>query len=115
MPCVYMSCSVADGLRRFVICNEGFTIERFIHGMDAAYNDIAQWDFKELPRVFGAREGKTKSYQIKTKAQVNQLLEDKGFNAADILQLVELYIPKKEAPRALKLTAEASAKTNAKE
>jgi pyruvate decarboxylase len=83
--------------------------------MDAAYNDIAQWDFKELPRVFGAKANKTKSYQIKTKAQVNQLLEDKSFNSADVLQLVELYMPKEDAPRALKLTAEASAKTNAKE
>lgn len=99
----------------FVICNEGFTIERFIHGMDAEYNDIAQWDFKDLPRVFGADSRKTKSYQIKTKTQVNQLLEDKSFNAADIFQLVELYMPKEDAPRALKLTAEASAKTNAKQ
>lgn len=83
--------------------------------MDAEYNDIAQWDFKDLPRVFGADSHKAKSYQIKTKAQVNQLLEDKSFNAAGVLQLVELYMPKEDAPRALKLTAEASAKTNAKQ
>ena len=83
--------------------------------MDAAYNDIAQWDFKDLPRVFGAEADKHKSYQIKTKSQLNHLLGDKSFNAADILQFVELYIPKEDAPRALKLTAEASAKTNAKQ
>jgi pyruvate decarboxylase len=83
--------------------------------MDAEYNDIAQWDFKDLPRVFGADPRKVKTYQIKTKTQVNQLLEDKSFSAADIFQLVELYMPKEDAPRALKLTAEASAKTNAKQ
>lgn len=83
--------------------------------MDAEYNDIAQWDFKDLPRVFGARDGKTKSYQIKTKAQVHKLFADEKFNAAEVLQLVELYTPKEDAPRALKLTAEASAKTNAEE
>lgn len=99
----------------FVICNEGFTIERYIHGMGAAYNDIAQWDFKDIPRVFGAKAGNSKSYQIKTKTEVNNLLDDKGFSAASVLQFVELYIPKEDAPRALKLTAEASAKTNAKE
>ena len=27
-------------LGSFCICNEGFTIERCIHGMDAEYNDI---------------------------------------------------------------------------
>jgi pyruvate decarboxylase len=83
--------------------------------MDAVYNDIAPWQFKELPRVFGAPEGKVKTYQVKTKAQVHQLFEDKQFSAAEVLQFVELYIPKKDAPRALKLTAEASAKTNAKQ
>lgn len=104
----------SDRFRRFVVCNEGYTIERFIHGMDATYNDVALWDYKDLPRVFGAKEGKSKSYQIKTKAQVNRLLEDKNFSTADALQFVELYIPKKDAPRALKLTAEASAKVNSK-
>jgi pyruvate decarboxylase len=99
---------------RFVICNDGFTIERFIHGMDAVYNDIAQWRFKDLVKVFGAKEGEAKTFQVKTKDQVHQLFEDKQFNAADYLQFVELYIPKEDAPRALKLTAEASARTNAK-
>ncbi|KAG0647175.1 Pyruvate decarboxylase [Hyphodiscus hymeniophilus] len=99
----------------FVICNDGFTIERFIHGMDAAYNDIQPWSFKDLVPVFGAKEGEYKTFQIKTKAQVHDLFEDKKFNAADYLQFVEMYIPKVDAPRALKLTAEASARTNAKE
>jgi pyruvate decarboxylase len=98
-----------------VICNEGYTIERFIHGMDATYNDIQEWDFKGLPKVFGAKEGSSKSFQIKTTDQVDQLFSDESFNAAEVLQFVELYIPKKDAPRALKLTAQASAKTNAKQ
>jgi pyruvate decarboxylase len=98
-----------------VICNDGFTIERFIHGMDAVYNDIAPWSFKELVHVFGGVQKNAKTYQVKTKDQVNELFEDKGFNAAECLQFVELYIPKLDAPRALKLTAEASAKTNAKQ
>jgi len=99
----------------FVICNDGFTIERFIHGMDAAYNDIQPWHFKDLVKVFGAKEGESRTYQIKTKDQLHKLFEDKEFNAANVLQFVELYIPKEDAPRALKLTAEASAKTNAKQ
>jgi pyruvate decarboxylase len=83
--------------------------------MDAAYNDIQEWHNKDLPAVFGAKEGTTKTFQIKTKDQVNKLFQDKEFNAADVLQFVELYIPKKDAPRALMLTTEAAAKTNAKE
>ena len=83
--------------------------------MDAAYNDIQPWHFRDLVPAFGAKDGQYKSFQIKTKAEVHELFEDKTFNAAEYLQFVELYIPKKDAPRALKLTAEASAKTNAKE
>lgn len=82
--------------------------------MDAVYNDIAPWSFKELVHVFGGVQKNAKTFQVKTKDQVNELLDDKDFNAADCLQFVELYIPKLDAPRALKLTAEASAKTNAK-
>lgn len=98
-----------------MICNDGFTIERYIHGMDATYNDIAPWSFKDLVNVFGGAAKNAKTFQIKTKDQVHELFEDNNFNAAEQLQFVELYIPKEDAPRALKLTAEASAKTNAKQ
>ncbi|OIW26788.1 pyruvate decarboxylase [Coniochaeta ligniaria NRRL 30616] len=98
----------------FCICNEGYTIERFIHGMDAEYNDIAEWKWKDLPFVFGATEKEARSFQIKTKDQLESLLKDKDFNSWGGLQFVELYMPKKDAPRALLLTAEASAKNNAK-
>ncbi|KAM0240908.1 hypothetical protein ACHAP5_007707 [Fusarium lateritium] len=97
----------------FVICNDGFTIERFIHGMDAVYNDINNWKFKDLVSVFGG-EKTCKTFQIKTKSELNALMTDKEFNAADCLQFVELYMPREDAPRALIMTAEASARNNAK-
>jgi pyruvate decarboxylase len=104
----------ANHLTSFVICNDGFTIERFIHGMDAGYNDIVNWDFKALVDVFGGTEETAKKYVIKTKNELNKLLTDAEFNAANKLQFVELSMPKEDAPRALVLTAEASAKNNAK-
>ncbi|KAG4443135.1 hypothetical protein IFR05_001367 [Cadophora sp. M221] len=99
----------------FVICNDGYTIERFIHGWDADYNDIQPWAFKDLVKVFGAAEGKSRTYQIKTKDEVEKLFHDDEFNSADVLQFVEIYIPKDDAPRGLKLTAEAAAKNNARQ
>ena len=83
--------------------------------MDAAYNDIGPWQFKDLVKVFGAKEGNYKTFQIKTKDQLNGLFEDESFQKADVLQFVELYVPKEDAPRALKMTAEAAARTNAKQ
>ncbi|KAK7428677.1 hypothetical protein QQZ08_004771 [Neonectria magnoliae] len=97
----------------FVICNEGFTIERFIHGMEAEYNDINEWKYKDIVDVFGGAET-SKKYQVKTKTELNELLADTDFQAAQSLQFVELYMPKEDAPRALVLTAEASARNNAK-
>lgn len=82
--------------------------------MDADYNDIQQWRYKDLVKVFGAAEGTYRTYQVKTKDEVNKLFKDPEFNSADVLQFVELYIPKKDAPRALVLTADASAQLNKK-
>jgi len=82
--------------------------------MDADYNDIQNWHYKDLVKVFGAKEGTYRTYQVKTKEEVNSLFKDPQFNSADVLQFVELYIPKKDAPRALIMTADASARLNKK-
>ncbi|GFF37102.1 pyruvate decarboxylase [Aspergillus udagawae] len=95
----------------FVICNEGYTIERYIHGWEASYNDIQQWDYKSLPVAFGAGDS-YKGYQVKTKDDMIKLFENKEFASAPCLQLVELHMPREDAPSALKLTAEAAASRN---
>ncbi|MCJ1285776.1 Pyruvate decarboxylase 1 [Xylographa opegraphella] len=98
----------------FVICNKGYTIERFIHGMDAEYNDIQEWKYNDLLDVFGADPNKSKTYQVRTKQELHDLFNDKHFSSAPYIQFVELYMEREDAPVALKLTAEASAKNNAK-
>ncbi|CAJ2508582.1 Uu.00g136080.m01.CDS01 [Anthostomella pinea] len=98
----------------FVICNDGYTIERFIHGMEAEYNDIVEWKYKDLPTVFGGTDDTARKYVVKTKDELEALLTDKDFNERKGMRFVELYMPKEDAPRSLQLTAEASAKNNAK-
>lgn len=83
--------------------------------MDASYNDIGQWKFKDLVAVFGADPKRSKTFQVKTKQEADDLFNDEDFCAAPYLQFVELYMPKKDAPRALKMTAEASAANNARQ
>ncbi|KAI1411554.1 pyruvate decarboxylase [Hypoxylon sp. FL1857] len=97
----------------FVICNDGYTIERYIHGMNEAYNDIAEWRYKDLPAVFGGTEDTAKSYVVKTRGELEELLGDKDFSDRKGLRFVELYMPREDAPISLKVTAEASAKRNA--
>lgn len=81
--------------------------------MDASYNDIATWDNQSLVDVFGGR-GQAKTFKVRTKDELNALLLKSDFQAARELQFVEIHMPKKDAPRALVTTAEASARTNAK-
>ncbi|KAF1351850.1 pyruvate decarboxylase [Delphinella strobiligena] len=98
----------------FVICNDGYTIERFIHGMEESYNDVQEWKYKDLVPAFGAKEGEYKTYQVKSKKDVEELFADDNFSSAPYIQLVELYMPKDDAPRALKDTCEAAARNNAR-
>jgi pyruvate decarboxylase len=57
--------------------------------------------------VFGAPEGSYATYQVRKFDELARLLEDSAFAAADKLQIVEVFIGKMDAPRALKLQAEA--------
>ncbi|ERF70777.1 hypothetical protein EPUS_08335 [Endocarpon pusillum Z07020] len=41
-------------LTLFLINNDGYTIERFIHGMKAHYNDVSRWRYLDAPYFFGA-------------------------------------------------------------
>ncbi|GAP89856.2 putative pyruvate decarboxylase [Rosellinia necatrix] len=100
----------------FIICNDGYTIERFIHGMDAAYNDVPTWRYGDLGVVFGGTAATVRSYAARTPAELESLLADDDFAVARRgLRLVELYMGREDAPRSLKMTAEVSARTNARE
>ena len=72
---------------RFVICNEGYTIERYIHGMDAIYNDVQEWKYKDLVSAFGADPKKSKTYQVKTKQEAEDLFRNNDFSSAPHLQV----------------------------
>lgn len=116
LTCQEVSTMIRHGLRVtiFLIYNEGFTIERLIHGMKAEYNDIFKWKYTEVPATFGATEKQVKTFVVKTKDELEKLLTDKDFNVRKGLQFVELWMPKEDAPRGLKITTEISARNNAK-
>jgi pyruvate decarboxylase len=82
--------------------------------MDADYNDVSRWQYTDIPTVFGASDKQVRKVVVKTKDQLEKLLTDNEFNNAGGLQFVELWMPKDDAPRALKITTEVAAKNNAK-
>lgn len=99
----------------FIICNNGYTIERLIHGYEDAYNDVQEWKYKELPAVFGAKEGTVLTYRVETKDELEKLFNNEEFSSGETnkLRFVELVMPWDDAPAALKMIGAAAAKNNA--
>ncbi|WVF69780.1 hypothetical protein IAT40_004559 [Kwoniella sp. CBS 6097] len=100
----------------FVLNNDGYEIERQIHGEKAEYNDIQLYDHQLLLPFLAGKKCKTpyQSYAVSTPEELNKLLDDKEFNVPDRLRLIEVYMPRGDAPEGLvrqaKLTAEANRK-----
>ena len=57
----------------FLINNGGYTIERGYLGKDEAYNDIANWSYADLPKVF-RRDTSARSFVVKTNGDLQKAL-----------------------------------------
>ncbi|KAI5988997.1 thiamine diphosphate-binding protein [Pisolithus albus] len=83
----------------FVINNEGYNVERRLHGMYRKYNDIATWCYTSLLTAFGDVDGTaSRSYTVRDKASLDKLLLDPEFARADKIQLVEVIMDKYDSP-----------------
>lgn len=72
----------------FILNNNGYTIERLIHGETAEYNDIMPWKHTELLNTLGGKEGQFKNHVIKTRDELHKLFdEDKEFSKAGVIQV----------------------------
>ncbi|TCD60395.1 Pyruvate decarboxylase 1 [Steccherinum ochraceum] len=97
----------------FLLNNSGYTIERYLHGYNAHYNDISNWRWTSLLSTLGGVEGTNcQSHIVKTKDELDALLKNEAFAKADKIQLVEMIMEKHDAPKGLKVQAELSGKTN---
>ncbi|MBI5974385.1 alpha-keto acid decarboxylase family protein [Staphylococcus canis] len=93
----------------FVINNDGYTVERKIHGEKEPYNDIQMWDYKALPAVFGAPD--TPTYDVKTSQELfdaMKAIEEKP----DQLHLVEVHMAVEDAPEKLEKISKRFAEQN---
>ncbi|KAK6432210.1 Pyruvate decarboxylase 1 [Oleoguttula sp. CCFEE 5521] len=91
----------------FVLNNDGYTVERLIHGRDAFYNQLPYWDYSKLAPAFGPRFPQAYHGPIDTPEKLDTLLADEGFAKADHFQLVELKLGYLDAPLSLRLAASA--------
>jgi len=101
----------------FVVNNRGYTIERFLHGPTASFNDIVNWyDRMHCPLYVKAEENcrkwtklldalsdekaVSKSYKVTTKAELNRVLSRPDFGKE--ITLVEVVVPMFDAPPVLR-------------
>lgn len=88
----------------FLINNDGYTIERCIHGRNAGYNDITPWRYLKAPALFGApEEGEFAAHtqEIRTWGDMEGVLEDEKMSNAKGVRMVEVFLPRFDAPELL--------------
>lgn len=55
--------------------------------MDAAYNDVQEWKYKDVLSTFGADSAKYQTYHVETQQEAESLFQSPTFNAASRLQV----------------------------
>jgi indolepyruvate decarboxylase len=93
-----------------VVNNDGYTVERAIHGRDKAYNEIAPWRWTQLPAAFGATEDTAVAVRATTTAELVAALDA----PRDRLTLIEAVTGPLDVPPLLTAVARAAAAANAR-
>lgn len=80
-----------------LINNDGYTVERAIHGENQPYNDIPQCDWQMMTKAFGANEQNCLSLQVKTPAELKDALRQANDNK-DKMVFLEVFTDKHDIP-----------------
>lgn len=111
----------------FVLNNDGYEIERQIHGPERRYNDIPPYDHSLLLDFFGNEKAQGKGgkshekdpkpsqkqfYKVASRKELDELLGDEEFNQPNRIRVIELMMERGDAPKALKRQAEATGAAN---
>lgn len=91
--------------------NEGYTVERAIHGPEQRYNDIALWDWNRLPEAF-APDVPSRCWRVTRTAELKEAMNDSL--TSDRLTLVEVMLPKMDIPDFLRAVTEALEERNSR-
>jgi alpha-keto-acid decarboxylase len=82
-----------------VVDNDGYTVERAIHGPDEPYNDIARWDWTAVPALFG---GGARAHAVRATTVGELRAAYAGATAhPDRFTLVQAVVPRDDVPELL--------------
>ncbi|MGM1532752.1 alpha-keto acid decarboxylase family protein [Bacillus cereus group sp. BceL215] len=83
----------------FLINNNGYTVERAIHGQNQPYNDIQMWDYNKLSMVFGAEE-KSLTFKVENESELAEVLTNITFNKNQLI-FIEVIMSQSDQPELL--------------
>ncbi|MGV9802500.1 alpha-keto acid decarboxylase family protein [Mycobacterium sp. NPDC003449] len=93
-----------------VVNNDGYTVERAIHGVTAEYNDITGWRWTELPAALGVPDALT--FRVATYGELDDALTAAA-DAADRMVFVEVLLGRMDIPPLLTDLAQSASAANA--
>ncbi|WP_275541678.1 MULTISPECIES: alpha-keto acid decarboxylase family protein [Clostridium] len=94
----------------FLINNDGYTIERAIHGREQVYNNIQMWRYHNVPKVLGPKEcSLTFKVQSETELEKALLVADKD---CEHLIFIEVVMDRYDKPEPLERLSKRFANQN---
>ncbi|EOP10196.1 indole-3-pyruvate decarboxylase [Bacillus cereus BAG2O-3] len=83
----------------FLINNNGYTVERAIHGQNQPYNDIQMWDYTKLANIFGTEE-KSQTFKVENEIELVEVLTKISFNKNQLI-FIEVIMSQGDQPELL--------------
>ncbi|CAD0106704.1 unnamed protein product [Aureobasidium uvarum] len=82
-----------------VINNDGYTIERVIHGRKQAYNDIASWRYLQALNMFGAAEDEveTNTFSARTWGELEAVIGSGLLTNGKGVRMLEVFMGREDA------------------
>ncbi|KAI0146125.1 thiamine diphosphate-binding protein [Xylariaceae sp. FL1272] len=77
--------------------NDGYTIERVIHGLRQKYNDVAAWRYTQAPSFFGADD--TFTATVRTCGELKQVLLSGELTTGSGLKMLEVIMEREDVPQ----------------
>ncbi|KAJ5095446.1 Thiamine pyrophosphate enzyme [Penicillium alfredii] len=82
----------------FILNNDGYTIERVIHGRKQAYNDVPFWRHTQALNYFGADEDHVagNTFTARTCGELQTVLADERIQRGEGLRIVEVFMGRED-------------------
>lgn len=101
-----MGSMLRDGQAPLILLlnNDGYTVERAIHGAAQRYNDIASWNWTQIPRALNAAQ-QAECWRVTQAIQLAEVLE--RLVRPQRLSFIEVMLPKADLPELLRTVTRA--------